>query len=617
MPPDSALDLISLEVIRNRLTVIADEMEVTLLRSSFSAIMKEALDGSAAIFDGTGNTIAQASAIPIHLGSLIYAVRKVIEIYGTDMVEGDIFILNDPYQGGTHLPDINIICPVFHEGQRIAFTASIAHKQDIGGKTPGSTPPDATEIFAEGLIIPPLKLYKAGVRNDDILSIVASNVRLPEGVVGDIDAQVACSLIGRRRLLELATEFGAASLIEAFERLQDHAERITREVLSKAAPGPFRFVDYLDDNGIDAHERVKIAVELSFKDGGAVVDFTGTDPQAKGALNCVPSSTLAAVYYSIRAVCVPNAPANEGVHRVIHTIMPSGTIVNSVFPAPVAARTITVRRLISVMMGALAQAFPGRVPAACDGQSNYVYVGGTDPKLGRSYVAMLGVPTSGGMGGRSNKDGIDVIASDASNIVRYPIEAFETDTPFRVKYLKLWTDSAGAGRYRGGLGYHAEIELLRGQATMTHRRDRHDFAPWGLEGGHAAPCCRTILHRKDSEGQPMPSKFITQIRAGDRIEIFTSGGGGYGDPLERPPYVVADDVRSGRISTDSARKDYGVVIADGKLAEQRTTEHRAKLRAERGEASWLFDRGADYAERLGAPRYEMPERSAVRPPPGK
>lgn len=605
MSTRQTLDLISLEVIRNRLTVIADEMEVTLLRSSFSAIMKEALDGSAAIFDADGNTISQASAIPIHLGSLIYAVRKVIELFGEDMVEGDIFILNDPYQGGTHLPDINIICPVFHEGRRIAFTASIAHKQDIGGKTPGSTPPDATEIFAEGLVVPPLKLYRAGERNDDILAIIASNVRLPEGVIGDIEAQVACSLIGRRRLLELVSEFGGDRLIAAFAELQDHAERMTRDALSKAAPGPFKFVDYLDDNGIDPHQRVKLAVSMTFDKGSVVVDFTGSDPQAKGALNCVPSSTLAAVYYSIRAVCVPNAPANEGVHRVIHTIMPEGTIVNAVFPAPVAARTITVRRLISVLMGALAQAFPGRVPAACDGQSNYVYVGGFDPQRNQRYVAMLGVPTSGGMGARSNKDGIDVISSDASNIVRYPVEAFESDTPFRVKYLTLWTDSGGAGRYRGGLGYHAEIELLRGEATMTHRRDRHDFAPWGLEGGSASPCCKTILYRRGKAGVAMTSKFITQIQAGDRIEIFTTGGGGYGDPLLRPAQDVVADVRSGRVSLEKARSDYGVEIADGKVLEAETERLRARLLAQRGKANWLFDRGEAYAERLNEPRHGM------------
>jgi N-methylhydantoinase B len=599
----SNIDPVTLEVIRNRLTVIADEMELTLLRSSFSAIMKEALDGSAAIFDGYGNTIAQASSCPIHLGSLIPAVRKVIEVFDSDMEDGDIFILNDPYQGGTHLPDINIICPVFHNGRRIAFTASIAHKQDIGGKTPGSTPTDATEIFAEGLIIPPLKLYRAGRRSDDICTLIASNVRLPEGLIGDVEAQVACGMIGRRRLLELVDEMGFESVVDSFQILQDHAESLTREMLSGAPSGPFEFVDYLDGDGIDADQPIKIAVRLSFTNGRVLVDFTGSDPQAKGAINCVPSSTLAAVYFSIRAVCVPNAPNNEGVHRMIDVVLPEGTIVNAIFPAPVSARTIAVRRVVSVMMGALAQAFPLSVPAACDGQANYIYVGGVDSKNARRYVAMLGVPSSGGIGGRPGKDGIDVIASDTSNIVRYPVEAFETDTPYRVNYLELWADSGGAGQFRGGLGYHAEVELLRGSATMTHRRDRHRFAPWGLSGGLAAPCCNTVLHRSAQE-QVLPSKCVMQISEGDRIEIFTTGGGGYGDPLDRPVTAVVDDVKSGRVSRQAAEELYGVILTGEKCEGDATAARRAQMKGSRSIKGWMFDRGEDYARYFGLARYE-------------
>jgi N-methylhydantoinase B len=600
------LDPIFLEVVRNKLSVIADEMELTLLKSSFSSIIKEALDASAAVFDGKGNTIAQASAIPTHLGSLIPAVRKIIELYTGKMDDGDIFVLNDPYRGGTHLPDICVICPVFQEGHLIAFTASIAHHQDVGGKTPGSTPPDATEIFAEGLIIPPLKLYRAGTRNDDVYHFIASNVRIPDMLEGDVEAQVACALNGRRRLRELCEDYGTEPVMKAFEALQDHAERLTREALRPLSGQSFKFVDYLDDNGIDPHRRVKIAACLTFKDGSVHVDFTGTDPQTKGALNCVPSSTMAGVYYAIRAVCVPEAAVNEGVHRAISATLPVGSVVNPVRPGPVAARTLTVRRIVSVMMGALAQAFPGRVPAASDGQSNFIYVGGYDPHEKKRYVALLGIPTSGGTGGRPNKDGIDVISSDTSNLIRYPIEAFESETPFRVNFLNLWTDSCGAGRYRGGLGYHTEVELLRGESTVTHRRDRHDFAPWGLHGGTAAACCRTLIHRRDGTTDEMPSKFITTMYAGERMEIFTSGGGGYGDPLERPAEDVARDVRGKRISAEAAEKLYGVALnRQTSLPDPDTTEKlRTRLRKERGDICWMFDRGPSYAERLGVSRYE-------------
>jgi N-methylhydantoinase B len=598
------LDPITLEVIRNRLSVIADEMELTLLKSAFSSIIKEALDASAAIFDEEGNTIAQASAIPTHLGSLIPAVRKIIEIYDADMQDGDIFVLNDPYRGGTHLPDISVICPVFQHGRRIAFTASIAHHQDMGGKAPGSTAPDSTEIYAEGLIIPPLKLYRSGARNLDIFEFIASNVRVPDMVVGDVDAQVACALIGRRRLVELTAEYGVETTMQAFATLQDHAERLTRESLAKVPSGRYEFVDYLDDNGIDSHQPVKIAVALTFCDGEVQVDFSGTDPQTKGALNCVPGSTMAGVYYAIRAVCAAHAPVNEGVHRAIKTILPPGTLVNPISPAPVAARTLTIRRIVSVMMGALAKALPGRVPAACDGQSNFIYVGGVDPADGRRYVALLGVPTSGGIGGRPDKDGIDVVSSDTSNLIRYPVEAFESDTPFRVNFIELWDDSGGAGRYRGGLGYHAEVELLRGEAVLTHRRDRHDFAPWGLHGGLAAPCCRTIIYRHDGTKEEMPSKFVTKFHAGDRIEIFTSGGGGYGNPLDRPVEKVIDDVRNRRVSLESARILYGVVV-DGEEADMAATDTlREQMRRQRGDATWIFDRGDDYARRLNRPRFE-------------
>lgn len=600
------LDPISLEVIRNRLSVIADEMELTLLKSAFSSIIKEALDASAAVFDGQGNTIAQASAIPTHLGSLIPAVRKIIELYSEEMREGDIFILNDPYNGGTHLPDVSVICPVFHHGRRVAFTASIAHHQDMGGKTPGSTPPDSTEIYAEGLIIPPLKLYRAGERNRDIFDFIRSNVRVPDMVVGDVEAQVACASIGRRRLLELCDEYTADVAVRAFEALLDHAERLTRDVLASAPQGKFEFTDYLDDNGIDHHQPVKIAVVVTFQDSSVHVDFTGTDPQTKGALNCVPSSTMAGVYYAIRAVCVPHAPINEGVHRTITATLPRGTLVNPLHPAPVAARTLTIRRIVSVMMGALAKAFPDRVPAACDGQSNFIYVGGLDPVNGRRYVTLLGIPTSGGIGGRPTKDGIDVISSDTSNLIRYPIEAFESETPLRVNFLDLWTDSGGPGRYRGGLGYHAEVELLRGEAVLTHRRDRHDFAPWGLFGGGAALCCRTLIHREDGTSEEMPSKFITKFQAGDRIEIFTSGGGGYGNPLDRPSQAVLEDVKNRRVSVDAALAAYGVVLhASGEgVDDAKTEELRKRLRQDRGEAKWTFDRGPAYSQRLGRPRYE-------------
>lgn len=553
---NDGVDPITLEVLGNRFSAIAEEMETVLLRSSYSAIVKEALDASAAVFDADGRTLAQADSIPAHLGMLVRSVRRVTETVGSDPRPGDLYVLNDPYDGGTHLPDVTIVAPAFHSGRLVGFAATMAHHQDIGGKAPGSTAPDAFDLTAEGFRIPPLKLFDAGERNETFFALARANVRVPDNFEGDVGAQVAACRRGAERLAEVVEAHGAETVQAAGGALLDYAERLTRRAIEAVPDGDYSFVDYLDDDGVSP-DPIRIEVKATIRGSDIHFDFTGTGPQAKGAINCVPSSTMSAVYYCVRALAGPGIPRNDGVHRPITATLPPGTLVNPDPPAPVGARTLAFKRIADACMGALAQAAPGRVTAASNGQANLIYVGGFDPLKERYFVGFLGVPMAGGMGARPDRDGIDLVETDMTNCIHYPTEACEAELPMRINRIELWPDSGGAGRFRGGLGYVSEVEWLRGEAIVTIRRDRHKFHPWGLAGGQAAPLCRFAMRRADGSEEDLPSKTVTRIRAGDRLLVWTTGGGGYGPPSERDPDAVRADLREGRITPEAARRDYG------------------------------------------------------------
>jgi N-methylhydantoinase B len=598
------VDPITLEVVRNRLDNIADEMEMTLLKSAFSSIIKEALDASAAIFDSQGRTLAQAASLPAQLGMLMEAVAQITRNYPEEeMFEGDVFILNDPYEGGTHLPDISVITPVFYKGKRVAFSASLGHHQDVGGKTPGSTPPDATELFAEGLIIPPLKLYEKGKANETLITMIKRNVRLTDVTMGDLRAQIACANVGGRRIVTLIDEYGVDTITAAMGELMDHSETLTRKCIEEMKDGTYSFYDYIDDDGIVLHEPVKIMVTVTIKGSNMHFDFSGSSPQARGPINSVPSSTKAMVYYIVRSVTDPTIPNNDGCYRPVTTHLPLGSIVNPRPPGACGCRTISIKRIVDVLIGSLVKAIPDKVHAASNGQLTACVMGGVDTETGKPYVFLSGVPTAGGMGARPNKDGIDVIDTDLSNLMNQPVEATEMDFPIRLYKTRLWCDSGGAGKYRGGLGYEAEYELLRGEATLSHRRDRHDFAPWGLFGGKAAPPCRTTLYGKGGRVEELPSKIVTGMEAGDRLHVFTTGGGGYGNPLERDPEMVLEDVLENRVSREAAYEVYGVVFdEEGKAVDFSGTEARRKELAEQmGPITWVFDRGKEYEQKTGEP----------------
>jgi N-methylhydantoinase B len=552
-----AIDPILLEVLRNRLDAIADEMELTLLKSAVSPIVKEGLDASAALFNVQGETVAQAAAIPIHLGALQFAAQRIVRAFPPEtLAEGDAFLLNDPYDGGTHLPDITLAVPVFAEGRAVALACTMCHHQDVGGRTPGSVPTDATELYQEGVIIPPTRLFRAGVLDENLLALLTRNVRLPDVFAGDLMAQVAAGRLGGLRLRELFAAHGSATVLAYVEELLARGERLTRAQIEAIPDGDYPFEDYLDDDGVDLGRRVKIAVTLRVRGASMTFDFTGTDPQVRGPFNSVPASTMSAVFYAVRAISDASVPNNGGCFRAVDAVLPEGTIVNPRPPAPVSCRTATIKRIADTILGALVRALPGRMPAANSGTLLVMAFGGIDPDTGKRFVASE--LAAGGMGARPGKDGIDCIETDVSNCMNIPVESVEMNFPLRIPRMRLWTDSGGAGRWRGGLGLEKVFEATTADVTVSHRGERFSSAPWGLEGGGPGRSARAFIVRADGTREELPSKKMIVLRPGDQLWEYIAGGAGYGDPRARPRQQVLADVADGKVSPAAARDVYGV-----------------------------------------------------------
>ncbi len=587
-----AVDPVLLEVLRNRLDAIADEMELTLLKSAASPIVKEGLDASAALFNREGETVAQAAAIPIHLGALQFAAQRLVRAFPPDtMREGDAFLLNDPYDGGTHLPDITLAVPIAAEGRVVALACTMCHHQDVGGRTPGSVPTDATELYQEGVIIPPTRLYRGGELDENLFALLTRNVRLPDVFAGDLMAQVAAGRLGGLRLRELFAAHGTEAVLGYIDALMTRAEMLTRRQIEAMPDGESSFEDHLDNDGVDLGRRVRIRVTVRVRGSGLTFDFTGTDPQVRGPFNSVPASTMSAVYYAVRAISDPSVPNNGGCFRAVDAVLPEGSVVNPRPPAPVSCRTATIKRIADTILGALVRALPRRMPAASSGTLLVMAFGGTDPASGRPFVASE--LAAGGMGARPGKDGIDVIETDVSNCMNIPVESVELGFPLRIARARLWTDSGGAGQFRGGLGLEKVYEATTTDVMVSHRGERFASAPWGLFGGAPGRSARAFIVRADGRREELPSKKMIVLRPGDQLWEYIAGGAGYGDPLERDPEAVRADVLDGKVSAEAARDVYGVVLAAGAVDEPATKERRETLRAARGPADWTFDRGPD------------------------
>lgn len=549
------LDPVTVEVVRNKLDGIAEEMQQTLLRASFSPIVKEGLDASASLFTAEGETLAQACAIPIHLATLVPVLETIRRSFPPEtMREGDVYLLNDPYTGGTHLPDIALVMPVFHQGRLIAFAAAMTHHQDMGGMSPASLPTNATEIFQEGLRLPPLKFMEEGRENATLVAILRQNVRIPDTVMGDLRAQLSACLVGAGRIRALADGLGGNLAVSIFAELLDRSERLTRQALAALPAGTWRNADHLDNDGIELDRPVRVEAAVTLGPGRFHVDFTGSGPQTRGPFNAVRSSVLAGVYFALRAITDPDIPNNGGCYRVVTLDLPEASVVNPRAPAPVNARTATIKRIAGTILGALKDAIPGKVPADNAGALHAIMFGGLRED-GTAFVT--GELITGGSGASARRDGVDVIETDATNCMNLPAEAMELETPFRVNRIALRPDSGGAGAHRGGLGFVKEYECLAEEAVLTHRGERHYFAPAGSQGGGAGAMAQSFILRADGRVEEVPSKTMARLFRGDRLLVQTPGGGGYGDPARRDPAALAEDVADGKVSAEAARGLYG------------------------------------------------------------
>ncbi len=541
------LDPISLEIITNGLRSIADECFVALMRSAYSTNIKERRDHSIAIVDKQGRLVVQAAlTLPIHIASMGGLMKCVLEKFGDDIEEGDIFIANDPHTaGGTHLPDINYAMPIFEEGKLVAFICNIAHHADVGGMVPGSMAGGMSEIYQEGLRIPVMKLFRRGELQTDIMDLLLLNVRAPEERRGDHNAQIASCKLGARRFREVLEVHGIANVLTSFDEIINRTAQRMRAAFREIPDGTYRFEDFMDGDGISTFD-IPIRLALTVKGDTVHCDFAGTSEQVAGNINTTMNAIQASVCYALIAVLDSDVPSNQGVLDVVEIEAALGTLLNSVFPAPVAARAHTCQRTIDVVLGALAQALPDRVVAAANGANTTAVFSGVDPRTNKPYVYLETL--GGGMGARPNKDGKDGVQVHITNTSNLPVESIEQEYPLRVEEYSLIQDSGGAGRFRGGMGLRRVVTPVNHACVFNGAGERFRYQPWGLFGGKAGGSGQFLI--RDAEGErrldDKPDKV--PIDVDDRIVIETPGAGGYGAPEERSAEAVAHDLRSGKFS---------------------------------------------------------------------
>jgi len=524
------MDPITLELYRHRFAGAAEEMGVTLRRTGYSPNIKERLDFSCAIFDGEGRMIAQAAHIPAHLGAMPASVLTILDRFEV-WEPGDVVIVNDPFEGGNHLPDITMISPVFAREQGDApdfFVASRAHHADVGGMTPGSLPL-STEIYQEGIIIPPVKLYKRGVLDTDLLRVILRNVRTPDERRGDIAAQRAAAAIGERRLREMADAFGIDEVLDYAASLREYSERLTRAAIQDWPDGAYAFEDVIELVEDEEVTLVPIRVTATIDGSEVTFDFTGTAPVMNGSLNAVIAIAQSACYYVVRCLVGDQVPMNSGCFTPVHVVAPENTVVNALSPAAVAGGNVeTSQRITDAVLGALAQALPDRIPAASQGTMNNVTIGGM---LANATPFAYYETIAGGMGASRESDGPSGVQVHMTNTLNTPVEALELAYPFRLERYALRRDSGGAGLHRGGDGIVREYVMLA-PATVTMLSERRAVAPWGLAGGEDGCPGRNILYRVGGSTEELRSKFTRRVMPGDRLRIETPGGGGWGTPSE-------------------------------------------------------------------------------------
>jgi len=536
-------DPVSFEILKNSLISIAEEMGVVLRKSSFSPNIKERRDFSCALFDASGQLVAQAEHIPVHLGAMPYSVLAVLKDFENDLSESDDVILNDPYRGGTHLPDITMVSPIFFKDRLVGFAANRAHHSDVGGVAPGSMSALSRDVNQEGIRIPPVKLWSKGKPNRQILDFVLSNVRTPDERLGDLRAQRAANLVGAKRLVELLKKSSVSTVESGMSQLINYSEELMIKRIRELPRKSSSAIDYLDDDGFGTTD-IPIKVKVTVGRESVAFDFSGSSKQVQGPLNAVYSVTLSAVYYVVRCVTDPSMPANAGCFKPIEVKAPSGTIVRAEPPAPVAGGNVeTSTRIVDVTLKAFSSIIPQRVCAACQGTMNNVTIGGVDPRTGKYFTYYETI--AGGFGARYNKDGVDGTHSHMTNTLNTPVEALESAYPLRVRRYELVRGSGGRGRSRGGLGIRRDTEVLAEGSTISLMGERQRRGPYGLFGGNSgSPGTYGLI--RGNRITSLSSKTTLPANGGDVLTVTTPGGGGYGTVCRRAKESIEQDRADGK-----------------------------------------------------------------------
>ncbi|MGI9500461.1 MAG: hydantoinase B/oxoprolinase family protein [Geminicoccaceae bacterium] len=544
-----AMSPIDAELLRNAMTSIADEMYIALMKSAYSTNIKERRDHSTALFDAEGRVVVQGESMPLHLASMLGLVEVVLEKYGKDGVKpGDMFLSNDPYVGrGSHLPDVAIAAPIFHDGELIMFACNIAHHADMGGMSPGSMAGGMTEIYQEGLRIPPIRLMEDGEIKQDVMDMILLNVRVPEERLGDYNAQIAANQLALRRTASMIERWGPDRIAEGCDAIVAAVARRTRTAIRDLPDGVYSFEDIVDDDGV-SRENIRIKVAIAVRDDEITFDFDGTDPQVEGNNNVTMAGLQAACLYCMKVLLDPDCPQNHGMLDPVTIEAPEGSVVNAVFPAASAARAQTAQRIVDVIFGALAPAYPERIIGASNGANTSAAFFGRS-SAGRYYVYLETL--GGGAGGRSYRDGSDGVQVHMTNTSNLPIEALETEYPLMIERYEFVEDSGGAGEFRGGLGIRRDYRPIDHETTFSGQGERFVNPPWGIFGGKPGATGHFAILCDDGEVERLANKPSTLRVGPDRvISVVTAGAGGYGDPADRGAKALAEDRKSGKFSAE-------------------------------------------------------------------
>lgn len=569
-------DPVTLQIVANALQSITDEMATTISRTAHSTVVRDGMDFSGALCNARGETVAQAVSVPFHLGSIPTAIESLLARYGTRLRPGDVYVMNDPFDGGMHLQDIFIVKPVHQHGDLLGFAVTTAHHGDVGGRLPGSSACDNTEIFQEGLRMPWLRLYAQGEPVEEVHRLIEANVRIPRMTFGDLGAQIAACTVAEHALQALAQRHGRAELATLMDTLIDYTERLVRQEIASWPDGSATFTDWLGSDGVEERD-VHVTATITIRGDEVVADLTESAPMVQGALNSTRSFVLAAVYQVVRCALEGEVPNTAGAFRPVTVLTRPGTIAEVVMPGASSMRGVTGFRILDALNGALAQLIPERVPAAGEGGNTLAIFGADDPETGQPFVFYeLVVGTWGGTPRWDGNDGVTNPASLAANI---PVEVAESEFPIVVERYGLVPDTGGAGRYRGGLAVERAWRCLTPATSLIVRSDRARHAPYGLAGGLSGATSSNVVRHPDGSETVLPAMFSTTIEAGDVYVHRMAGGGGFGDPLERDPEAVATDVRDGKVSTGAALALYGSVVGkDGRLDDEATSAVRDERR---------------------------------------